>query len=125
MESALEDPLNKHYDAKHENRAKGAGFYQFSSDVETRQRQMEELMALREETTDARRRAGAKDEKGEEEKEESMLKKASAKRKRDLDERRALLDAKRRKKDSNLREGTDSSQDAMAFLEKMSRELAQ
>ncbi|KAG5720892.1 hypothetical protein E4T56_gene8796, partial [Termitomyces sp. T112] len=44
------NPLNNHYDASRENRAKGAAFYQFSGDEETRRKQMEELKAAREET---------------------------------------------------------------------------
>ncbi|EIN03747.1 hypothetical protein PUNSTDRAFT_109149 [Punctularia strigosozonata HHB-11173 SS5] len=99
-------PLNVHYDAAREVRAKGAGFYQFSADEETRRRQMEELKQTRLETERARREAGAVDLKpGEteglrdEEGEGEGLKRSRAmeKRKRELEERRRLLDAKRRK----------------------------
>ena len=48
------NPLNIHYDASQEVRAKGAGFYQFSGDEETRRRQMEELKRAREETEKTR-----------------------------------------------------------------------
>lgn len=125
MEEAEEDPLNKHYNATNENRAKGAAFYNFSGDAETRQRQMEELLERRTETAQVRREAGVHDgPQDAPEKEESVLKKAAAKRKRDLEERRAQLDAKRRKKGPTGPPKQDNStQDAMAFLEKMSQEL--
>lgn len=50
-----------HYDVTAEVRAKGAGFYQFSADEETRQRQMEELKLAREETERMRKEGGAVD----------------------------------------------------------------
>ncbi|TFY50654.1 hypothetical protein EVJ58_g10951 [Rhodofomes roseus] len=64
IESAFAEennPLNVHYDASGEVRAKGAGFYQFSADEETRRRQMEELRAAREETDRTRQETGAAD----------------------------------------------------------------
>lgn len=127
MEDAMEDPLTKHYDATNENRAKGAGFYQFSADEETRQRQMEELLRMRAETTEVRAERGTADQvqtqdPGVPEAEETVLSKATAKRKRDLEERRAQVLAKRRKKD--VPNGEESGAlDAMDFLAKMSREL--
>ena len=127
----MEDPLDKHYDATNENRAKGAAFYQFSGDEETRRRQMDELLNLRDETAQRRERAGVEEGPQEEkESEEKVLSRASAKRKRDLEERRALLDAKRRKTVagaekvwSEVRNDEQGSLDAMDFLAKMSREL--
>ena len=100
------DPLNIHYDASKEVRAKGAGFYQFSADEETRRRQMEELKTAREETGKTRAEFGALDLKPGEV--EGMNTDGGAggtsksavleKRKRDLEERRKLVEAKRRRK---------------------------
>lgn len=108
------NPLNLHYDASQEVRAKGAGFYQFSGDEETRKQQMEELRLAREETERTRTELGAVDlrpgevegmvtpdgeasEKGE----GGLVKRSRAmeKRKREIEERRKALEAKRRKKD--------------------------
>ncbi|KAI5982679.1 hypothetical protein EDC04DRAFT_2885077 [Pisolithus marmoratus] len=50
-----------HYDATKEVRAKGAAFYQFSADEETRRQQMEELRSTREETKKTREEVGAID----------------------------------------------------------------
>ena len=55
------NPLDQHYDASREVRAKGAGFYQFSADEETRKKQMEELRQAREETERTRQELGAVD----------------------------------------------------------------
>ncbi|KAI0768051.1 hypothetical protein BD413DRAFT_137370 [Trametes elegans] len=98
------NPLNIHYDATREVRAKGAGFYQFSGDEETRRKQMEELRKAREETERTRAQVGAEDVRPGEV--EGMGAQAGAapaksrameKRKRELEERRKLLEAKRRK----------------------------
>ncbi|KZP00644.1 hypothetical protein CALVIDRAFT_533656 [Calocera viscosa TUFC12733] len=109
-ESAKETNPATHYDATYENRARAAGFYQFSGDEEARGRQLEELRRVREETE--RRRAeegvdeeigpqpaGAAEAKQAKEKEEKapVLSKAAEKRKRELEERRRAIDAKRRK----------------------------
>lgn len=131
-EDAVEDPLDKHYDATNENRTKGAAFYQFSGDEETRRRQMDGLLDLRDETAQRRENAGVEEGPQEEkESEEKVVSRASAKRKRDLEERRALLDAKRRKTaevsekvQSEERKDEGGSLDAMDFLAKMSRELS-
>jgi hypothetical protein len=126
MEQAKDDPLEKHYDAANENRAKGAGFYQFSGDEETRRQQMSDLLDIREETSQARERYGVEEKAQEEpEKEEMILNKASAKRKRELEERRAQLEAKRRKKENNAPKPNESTLDAMDFLAKMARELGE
>lgn len=99
------NPLASHYDSTRENRAKGAGFYQFSADEETRNQQMEELRSARVETEKTRQEVGAVDLKpGEVEglREDSAAagtsrSRAMEKRKREIEERRRLLDAKRRK----------------------------
>ncbi|KIJ12824.1 hypothetical protein PAXINDRAFT_163838 [Paxillus involutus ATCC 200175] len=98
-----ENPLSAHYDASKEVRAKGAAFYQFSADEETRKQQMEELRAAREETKKTREDLGALDvqpgavEGLREEEGDSSGSRALAKRKREIENRRALLEAKRRK----------------------------
>ncbi|KAF9476686.1 hypothetical protein BDN70DRAFT_934823 [Pholiota conissans] len=99
------NPLGVHFDASKEVRAKGAGFYQFSGDEETRKLQMEELKASREETERARREMGAEDIRPGEV--EGMTdggdagktgrSRAMEKRKRELEERRKMVEAKRRK----------------------------
>ena len=55
------NPLNIHFNATKDNRAMGAGFYQFSADEETRRAQMDELRTAREETLQARQETGAVD----------------------------------------------------------------
>ncbi|KAF8899941.1 hypothetical protein CPB84DRAFT_1680805 [Gymnopilus junonius] len=102
------NPLNIHYDASREVRAKGAGFYQFSADEETRKAQLEELKASREETERIRKEMGAEDIKSGEFEgmrdgeagtagATGIQSRAMEKRKRDIEERRQLLEAKRRK----------------------------
>jgi hypothetical protein len=101
------NPLGVHYDASKEIRAKGAGFYQFSTDEETRAAQMAELKASREETTRIRQESGAADVRpgeveGMREGEDSgtlasVRSRAMEKRKREIDERRQMLEAKRKK----------------------------
>jgi hypothetical protein len=105
------NPLNLHYDASQEVRAKGAGFYQFSGDEEARKKQMEELKKARVETEKTRVEVGAVDLRpGEVEGMQaedgtestagtSTRSRAMEKRKRELEERRKTLEAKRRKKD--------------------------
>lgn len=95
------NPLNVHYDATREVRAKGAGFYQFSGDEETRRRQMEELKSVREDTEKSRKESGAVDVlPGEVEgmQEASTKSRAMEKRKREIEERRKLLEEKRKKR---------------------------
>jgi Domain of unknown function (DUF4078) len=96
------NPLNQHYDASHEVRAKGAGFYQFSADEETRKKQMEELRQARQETEMTRQELGAVDLKAGEvegmgEASDGLRSRAIEKRKRELEERRKAVEAKRRK----------------------------
>lgn len=116
IQAALDEednPLNVHYDASHEVRAKGAGFYQFSGDEETRRRQMEELRQAREETETKRQELGAVDLRPGEveglqtEQAETVVvttakSRAMEKRKLELEERRKLIEAKRRKLDPTL-----------------------
>jgi Domain of unknown function (DUF4078) len=96
------NPLNIHYDASGEVRAKGAGFYQFSADEETRKKQMEELRQVRSETEMTRQELGAVDLKageaeGMQDAPNALRNRAVEKRKRELEERRKLVEAKRRK----------------------------
>ncbi|KAL1744101.1 hypothetical protein HDZ31DRAFT_39438 [Schizophyllum fasciatum] len=114
-EFAEQTRVEGHYDARGENRAKGAAFYAFSQDEEERKRQMEELRAARDETRTTRQEVGA-EEVGvgevvglhvvEEEvvgagevkaKGKAGTSKAMEKRKREREERQRMLEAKRRK----------------------------
>ncbi|OBZ72124.1 hypothetical protein A0H81_07800 [Grifola frondosa] len=83
------NPLNIHYDASREVRAKGAAFYQFSGDEETRKQQMEEIRQAREETRQTRETFGAADLRPGEPRD--------GKEEEELEERRKMLHAKRRK----------------------------
>ena len=96
------NPLASHYDASKEVRPKGAAFYQFSGDEETRKQQMEELRTAREETKQTREDFGAMDVRpgeveGMREQSGQSTSRALEKRKREIEERRALLEAKRKK----------------------------
>jgi hypothetical protein len=101
--SEANNPMNVHYDAAKEVRAKGAGFYQFSGDEETRRQQMAELKSARTETEMTREETGAVDLKpGEVEGMQGDVggtakSRAMEKRKREIEERRKMIDAKRRK----------------------------
>jgi hypothetical protein len=110
------NPLGVHYDASQEVRAKGAGFYQFSGDEETRKAQMEELKSAREETGKIRQETGAVDIRpGEVEVTREAggafgaKSRAMEKRKREIEERRKLIDAKRRKITGDVGEPSMSS----------------
>ncbi|KAG6374479.1 hypothetical protein JVT61DRAFT_4522 [Boletus reticuloceps] len=97
-----DNPLSSHYDASKEVRAKGAAFYQFSGDEETRKKQLEELRTAREETKMTREDLGAMDVRpgdveGMREESGQSTSRALEKRKREIEERRALLEAKRKK----------------------------
>jgi hypothetical protein len=103
-EAAKEVDPTAHYDDTQEVRAKGAGFYRFSGDEETRQKQLEELKKLRTETEQTREELGIEPEQGAGGSQEAtqtkppkVLGRAMQKRKRELEERRKLVDAKRRK----------------------------
>ena len=100
--TAANNPLSAHYDSSKEVRAKGAAFYQFSGDDETRKKQMEELKTAREETKQTREDTGAVDVRpgeveGMREASGPSTSRALEKRRREIEERRALLEAKRRK----------------------------
>lgn len=113
LEEQKEGPLDKHYDASNENRAKGAGFYAFSQDEEERRKQMEELLNTRKETMEVRKDTGAMDLKpGEAQglKAEGSGGKvhtaAMAKRKKELEERRNMIQMKRRKVTGDVAESS-------------------
>jgi hypothetical protein len=96
---ASSDPLATHYDSTREVRARGAGAYQFSLDEEERKAQMEALESERRETERRRKEEGVDGggDNGEDNDKEKgkVLTKAEEGRKRKLDERRALIEAKR------------------------------
>lgn len=94
--------MNQHYDASREVRAKGAGFYQFSADEETRKQEMDGLRQARQETEKTRQELGAVDLKpgeaeGMQEAPNALRSRAIEKRRRELEERRKAVEAKRRK----------------------------
>lgn len=96
------NPLNQHYDASREVRAKGAGFYQFSADEETRKQEMDGLRQARQETEKTRQELGAVDLKpgeaeGMQDAPNALRSRAIEKRRRELEERRKAVEAKRRK----------------------------
>ncbi|KAK1224073.1 hypothetical protein PQX77_008403 [Marasmius sp. AFHP31] len=96
-------PLETHYDYSLENRARGAGSYNFSRNEQERLAELQKLSARRDETMRARAEAGAIDVKpgeveGFDPKVGTTQSKAMEKRKRDLEERRAKLEANKRKK---------------------------
>lgn len=93
IKAAEAETTATHYDASKETRARGAGVYQFSQDEEERARQMDELKRARDET-----------EKKRAESARAELTPAQQAAKRKLDERRALIEAKRQK----LLGGTDA-----------------
>jgi Domain of unknown function (DUF4078) len=118
-EAEMDAPLAAHYDAAKEVRAKGAGFYQFSADEETRKKQMDDLQKARVDTEKAREEAGAMDLRpGEVEgmrdgdaSTGSVASRAMEKRKREIEERRKLIEAKRRKVVKPAVEGVDAPSD--------------
>lgn len=79
---SLTPPDMKHYDARAEIRTKGVGFFQFSRDEETRQKEMESLAAERERTE--RERESRKDER--------------EARRKEVEERRRLIEERRLEK---------------------------
>ncbi|KAF8588885.1 hypothetical protein K439DRAFT_1334318 [Ramaria rubella] len=108
VEAAAQEDANPatHYDATGEVRPRGAGFYQFSKDEETRQKQMEDLKRSRTETEKVREETGAAAGK--------EVRPGLEKRKREIEERRKAIEAKRRKvKDtSNMPDGEPVMQTA-------------
>lgn len=104
------NPIETHYNASHEVRAKGAAFYAFSSDEQKRQQELAELQKARMETEKAREEAGAINVKagevegmvasgsgGGEPVSGVIMSRAVEKRKREIEERRRLLEEKRRR----------------------------
>lgn len=67
-------PPETHYDAEHEIRTRGTGFYAFSKDEETRQKEMEELEKAREDTLKEREQGRDKKRKRDQAKEERRKK---------------------------------------------------
>ncbi|KAI5305803.1 GTP-binding protein [Ascosphaera pollenicola] len=67
-------PPETHYDAEHEIRTRGTGFYAFSKDEETRKKEMEELKKAREDTLTEREQGRDKKRKRDEAKEERRKK---------------------------------------------------
>jgi len=88
-DKSLTPPPEQHYDANWEIRTRGTGFFQFSGDAEERKKQMENLEKERQETEKKR---GRKDTEADERKEG---------RRRQLEERRKIIDAKRSKLKAN------------------------
>ncbi|KAJ1560450.1 hypothetical protein HK405_007045 [Cladochytrium tenue] len=82
--SRTSDPLPPpaHFDARREIRTMGVGFYGFSQDDETRRQQQQELNELRQDTTESRQRAS----------------RAKVDRATRLDERRAMLQERKRRR---------------------------
>jgi len=119
-EAAIETDPAAHYDASKEIRAKGAGFYSFSADEETRARQMQELKNVRMETERVREEIGAEDGASSSAG-GKPVNRAMEKRKRELEERRKAVEAKRRKvKGLPEKEdkGVKEADDFLAGLEK-------
>lgn len=102
VEAAAKEDANPaaHFDATQEVRARAAGFYQFSKDEETRQKQMEDLKRTREETERAREDSGASMGK--------EVRPGMEKRKREREERRRAVEAKRRKTKNDNGKGKDT-----------------
>ncbi|GAW02127.1 hypothetical protein LENED_003761 [Lentinula edodes] len=96
------NPLEKHYDPNSEIRDRGAASYTFSTDEETRQARLNELKSRHLETDAIRKEMGAVDVlpgeiEGMQVPEVRSSVKGSEKRKREIEERRKMLDAKRKK----------------------------
>ncbi|KAJ1307642.1 hypothetical protein OPQ81_001736 [Rhizoctonia solani] len=127
IEAALiEEPLVDRYDASKDNRATGAGFYQFSKDEETRRQQMEELKQARVDTVIARAEVDAElsraelgDLASQNSNSTRVKSRAVEKRRQELEERRKMLDAKRRKMlGPDAAVGGTGAEDFLASLEK-------
>jgi hypothetical protein len=78
-------PPDTHYDANHEIRTRGTGFYGFSKDEELRKKEMESLEKERAETERAR----------------EVRQEAKDKRKREIEERRKVIEEKRSQKEAD------------------------
>lgn len=84
---SLTPPEMKHYDATHEIRTKGVGFFQFSKDEETRRQEMDNLAAERENTE--RERNKRDEEKEARRKEVEERRRAIEQRRKEVGEQRA------------------------------------
>ncbi|KAJ4477157.1 hypothetical protein J3R30DRAFT_3703406 [Lentinula aciculospora] len=96
------NPLEKHYDPNSEVRVRGAASYNFAKDEQTRQARLDELKSRHLETSATRKEMGASDIRpgeieGMQASEVGSSTKGSEKRKREIEERRRTLDAKRKK----------------------------
>ncbi|KAJ6787213.1 hypothetical protein PWT90_06706 [Aphanocladium album] len=78
-------PEMRHYDADKEFRTKGVGFYKFSQDEETRQKEMQSLEEERKKT----------------EAERQVKEDQKAQRKKEIEERRKAMEARRAKKQAD------------------------
>ncbi|CAE6425844.1 unnamed protein product [Rhizoctonia solani] len=124
--SLIEEPLVDRYDASKDNRAAGAGFYQFSKDEEARRQQMEDLKQARVDTEiaraqldDALPRTGLGDLSTRDSNTTKATSRAVEKRRQELEERRKMLDAKRRKMlGPDVVVGASGAEDFLASLEK-------
>ncbi|WVF68486.1 hypothetical protein IAT40_003253 [Kwoniella sp. CBS 6097] len=120
--AAEEEARAHHYDSTKEVRVKGAGQYQFSLDEEARAEQMASLSAQRKETESARAQASSAQSKG--------LSAAQLTRQKKLDERKALIEAKRAKllggKENVEKLRTEKkAREADEFLKGLASELGQ
>ncbi|RXK35450.1 hypothetical protein M231_07305 [Tremella mesenterica] len=115
---AEEEARAHHYDSTKEVRTRGAGAYQFSLDEDARREQMASLDAQRVETENARAKVGYR----------GGLTAAQEMRKRKLDERKALVEAKRTKMLGGAEEverlrREKGQKEADMFLDGVGREL--
>jgi len=124
-EAAIETNPAAHYDASREIRAKGAGFYAFSADEETRARQMEELKNARVETEKVREEVGSGEGSS-----GKPVNKAMEKRKREIEARRKAVEAKRRKlkglpeqEDKGDKEDATGVREADDFLANLEKDI--
>ncbi|CAE6473489.1 unnamed protein product [Rhizoctonia solani] len=127
-ESLIEQPLVDRYDASKDNRAAGAGFYQFSADEEIRRKQMEDLKQARVDTVIARVEVdtvlfrveiGGEGPVSQDSNSTRVTSRAVEKRRQELEERRKMLDAKRRKMlGPDAAVGGTGAEDFLASLEK-------
>ncbi|KAJ3988910.1 hypothetical protein F5890DRAFT_1488747 [Lentinula detonsa] len=114
------NPLDKHYDPNSEVRDRGAASYSFSLDEQTRQARLDDLKATHLETNATRKEMGAVDVRpgeieGMQAPEVGSSAKGSEKRKREIEERRKILEAKRKKAKTTTegpKPGSDSTSTA-------------
>ncbi|KAJ3815564.1 hypothetical protein EV368DRAFT_81778 [Lentinula lateritia] len=114
------NPLEKHYDPNLEIRDRGAASYTFSTDEKTRQAKLNELKSRHLETDAIRKEMGAMDVlpgeiEGMQVPEVRSSVKGSEKRKREIEERRKMLDAKRKKVGTVIEEPQPATVSAPTF----------